>query len=145
MAPVMAGVLARRGASALIFRGDDGLDELSISGPSTVWAVNGGSVREDRVTPAKLELPPAGIEALRGGDAQHNANITRRFLSGETGPVRDAVLLNAAAALVALDGVTDAPVDDQLGPALVRAAESVDSGMAQTALDRWIEVSRGGE
>ena len=145
MAPVMAGVLARRGASALVFRGDDGLDELSVGATSTVWAVSGGSVREDRVDPTELGLATATADALRGGDAAHNAHITRRCLSGEAGPVRDAVLLNAAAGLVALDGVTDAPVTDQLKLALGRAAESIDSGAAQRALDRWIEVSRGGE
>jgi len=87
----------------------------------------------------------APIEALRGGDATHNAEVTRRFLAGEGGPIREAVLLNAAAALVALDGVTAAPVGEQLRPALHRAAESVDTGAAQRALDAWIEVSRGGE
>ncbi|HET6815630.1 MAG TPA: anthranilate phosphoribosyltransferase [Mycobacteriales bacterium] len=145
MAPVMAGVLARRGASALVFRGDDGLDELSIGAPSTVWAVSGGAVREDRLEPSELGLPTATSDALRGGDAAQNADVTRRFLSGESGPVRDAVLLNAAAALLALDGISDAPVAGQLRPALDRAAESIDSGAAQRALDRWIEVSRGGE
>ena len=145
MAPVMAGVLARRGASALVFRGDDGLDELSIGGPSSVWAVHDGAVREDRVDPSELGLAMATADALRGGDAAQNADITRRFLAGESGAVRDAVLLNAAAALVALDGVTGAPVTDQLGPALERAAASVDSGAAQGALDTWIEASRGTE
>ena len=145
MAPVMAGVLARRSASALVFRGDDGLDELSIGGPSSVWAVHDGAVREDRVDPSELGLPLATAESLRGGDAAQNADITRRFLAGETGAVRDAVLLNAAAALVALDGVTGAPVTEQLRPALARAAASVDSGAAQQALDGWIEVSRGSE
>jgi anthranilate phosphoribosyltransferase len=144
MAPVMAGVLARRGASALVFRGDDGLDELSIGGQSSVWAVHGGTVREDRVDAGELGLPIATTDALRGGDAAHNADVTRRFLAGETGPVRDAVLLNAAAALVALDGVTGSPVTEQIRPALVRAAESVDSGAAQRALETWIEVSRTG-
>jgi anthranilate phosphoribosyltransferase len=143
MAPVMAGVLARRGASALVFRGEDGLDELSIGAPSSVWAVSGGAVREDRVDPGRLGLANAPAEALRGGDAQRNADVTRRCLSGQPGPVRDAVLLNAAAALVALDGVSDAPVTEQLAPAMQRAAESIDSGAAQAALDRWIEVSRG--
>jgi anthranilate phosphoribosyltransferase len=145
MAPVMAGVLARRGASALVFRGEDGLDELSIGAPSAVWAVSGGAVREDRVDPQQLGLAVASADALRGGDAQHNADVTRRCLSGEPGPVRDAVLLNAAAALVALDGVGDAPVAEQLKPALGRAAASVDSGSARQALDRWIAASRAGE
>src|SRR3954464_3783750 len=145
MAPVMAGVLARRGASALVFRGDDGLDELSIGAPSSVWAVHGNAVRQDRVDAEELGIAVAPVEALRGGAATHNADVTRRFLAGETGPVRDAVLLNAAAALVALDGVTAAPVAEQLMPALERAVESVDSGGALRALDGWIEASRGGE
>src|SRR3954468_8157695 len=145
MAPVMAGVLARRGASALVFRGEDGLDELSIGGPSSVWAVYDGQVRADRLDPSSLGITVASAETLRGGDAAHNADVTRRFLAGEAGPVRDAVLLNAAAALAALDGVTAAPVGEQLRPALERAAESVDSGAAQRALDGWVEVSRGGE
>src|SRR4051812_5728552 len=145
MAPVMAGVLARRGASALVFRGEDGLDELSIGGPSSVWAVYDGQVRADRLDPSALGVASAPVDALRGGDAARNADVARRFLAGEPGPVRDAVLVNAAAALVALDGVTDAPIVEQLRPALVRAAESVDTGAAQLALDGWIEASRSGE
>jgi anthranilate phosphoribosyltransferase len=145
MAPVMAGVLARRGASALVFRGDDGLDELSTGATSTVWAVRDGEVREERVDPAELGLPAASIDALRGGDAARNADVARRFLAGETGAVRDAVLLNAAAALVALGGVDGRPVTEQLAPALEQAADAVDSGAAQQALDGWIEASRGRE
>ena len=142
MAGVMAGVLAGRGVSALVFRGEDGLDELSIDGPSRVWAVSGGAVRDDRVDPAELGIarPPAG--ALVGGDASTNADIARRFLAGEPGPVRDAVLLNAAAALVAVDGVTDAPVAGQISAALPRAAEAVDSGAAATALAEWVDTSQ---
>ena len=146
MAAVMAGVLAARGTSALLFRGEDGLDELSVSGPSRVWVVAGGEVREDQVDPIELGLPTAAPGALRGGDASVNAAISRRLLDGEGGPVRDAVLLNAAAALVALDGATNAPagtpVTELLGAALPRAAESLDSGAAAAALDAWIEASQ---
>ncbi|HMC68977.1 MAG TPA: anthranilate phosphoribosyltransferase, partial [Mycobacteriales bacterium] len=99
MAPVMAGVLADRGASALVFRGDDGLDELSTSTTSRVWAVADGHVREERLDPTELGLAPAGPDALKGADAAHNAAVARRVLAGESGAVRDAVLLNAAAAL----------------------------------------------
>jgi anthranilate phosphoribosyltransferase len=142
MAPTMAGVLAARGASALVFRGDDGLDELSTSAPSQVWAVAGGEVRTDRLDPAELDLATAAPDALRGADAAHNAAVTRAFLDGETGPVRDAVLLNAAAAIVAYDGVGDGPVTAQVAAALPRAAQAVDSGAAAAVLDRWISVSR---
>jgi anthranilate phosphoribosyltransferase len=142
MAPVMAGVLAARGASALVFRGEDGLDELSISARSKVWVVRDGQVYDDVVEPEQLGISHAELANLRGGDAQHNAAVTRRFLSGELGPVRDAVLLNAAAALVAYDGPSAAPIGEQLAAKLPRAAESVDSGAASAALDKWIAASR---
>jgi anthranilate phosphoribosyltransferase len=142
MAGVMAGVLAARGTSALVFRGTDGLDELSVSAPSRVWVVAGGEVREDRVDPGELGIPAAASDALRGGDAPHNAAVTRRLLAGEMGPIRDAVVLNAAAAFVALDGPTAAPVGEQLAAALPRAAESIDSGGAAAALESWIAASQ---
>src|SRR3954463_1257275 len=124
MAPVMAGVLARRGASALVFRGDDGLDELSTATTSRVWAVADGRVREERLDPAELGFAAAQPDALKGADAAHNAAVARSVLSGEAGAVRDAVLLNAAAALAAYDGVTSAPVGEQIGGYLPRVAES---------------------
>ena len=142
MAPVMAGVLAERGASALVFRGDDGLDELSTATTSTVWAVADGRVREERLDPSQLGLATAATDALKGADAAHNAGVVRHLLAGELGPVRDAVLLNAAAALAAYDGVTSAPVGEQLRPMLARAAESIDSGAAASLLDRWAATSR---
>jgi anthranilate phosphoribosyltransferase len=142
MAPVMAEVFAARGASALVFRGDDGLDELSIGATSQVWAVAGGSVRADVVDPRELGIDAPSSGALDGGDAARNAAICRAFLDGDKGAVRDAVLLNAAAALVAADGVTDAPVTQQLAGALPRAAESVDSGAAKAALEQWVATSQ---
>jgi len=143
MAGVMAGVLAARGTSALVFRGMDGLDELSVSAPSRVWVVAAGRVREDIVDPVALGIAPAATDALRGADAVHNAAVTRRLLDGEPGAVRDAVLLNAAAALVAIDGPTASPVTEQLAAALPRAAASLDSGDAAAALEAWIAASRG--
>jgi anthranilate phosphoribosyltransferase len=142
MAGVMAGVLAERGTAALVFRGTDGLDEMSVAAPSRVWVVADGRVREDRVDPADLGFAPAVVDALRGGDAAHNAAISRRFLAGEPGAVRDAVLLNAAAALVALDGPGQAPVTDQLRDALGRGVESLDSGAAAAALESWVAASQ---
>jgi anthranilate phosphoribosyltransferase len=143
MAGVMAGVLADRGTSALVFRGTDGLDELSVAAPSRVWVVGDGEVRDDSVDPADLGIAPAAPDALRGADAAHNAALTKRLLDGETGAIRDAVLLNAAAALVALDGPTSAPVTKQLAAALPRAVDSLDSGAAGSALEGWIAASRG--
>jgi anthranilate phosphoribosyltransferase len=142
LAVVMAGVLAERGTDALVFRGTDGLDELSVSAPSRVWVVAGGQIREDTIDPVALGIPTAAPDALRGGDASLNAAISRRFFDGEKGAVRDAVLLNAAAGLVAYDGPSAAPVADQLAAALPRAAEALDSGAAAAALDAWVAASK---
>ena len=142
MAPVMAGVLAARGTTALVFRGDDGLDELSTSAPSTIWVVSDGNVREERLSPDEIGVAASAPGALRGADAAFNADVTRRFVAGEPGPVRDAVLLNAAAALAAYDGLTAAPVGEQLAALLPRAVESVDSGAAATVLDKWATTSQ---
>ncbi len=140
IAPVMAEVFASRGASALVVRGDDGLDELTTTTTSTVWAVAGGEVRQQPFDPAALGIAPATREDLRGGDAATNAAVFRALLGGQEGPVRDAVLLNAAGALVAFDG---APADlvTAFPAALSRAAEAVDSGAAAALLDRWVELS----
>jgi anthranilate phosphoribosyltransferase len=141
MAPVLAAVLAGRGMRAVVFRGDDGLDELTTATTSSVWLVRGGEVVPDRVDPSALgmEAPPAG--ALRGGDAAVNAAVFRRVMAGGRGPVRDAVLLNAAAALMAFDE-QPARLHDGLAAGLTRAAAAVDDGAAGALLDRWIEVSR---
>ena len=141
MAPVMAGVLAARGVDAWVFRGDEGLDELTTTTTSTLWAVHGGEVVESTVDPTRFGIAPATVEDLRGGDAGHNADVVRRVLAGEAGPVRDAVLLNAGAALAVYDA-PDSPVDDALAAGLSRAAEAVDSGAARDALDRWVAATR---
>src|SRR5690348_763541 len=96
MAPVMAGVLAKRGNRALVFRGDDGLDELTTTTTSTVWVVNDGEVTMTTFDPAALGIAPAEPRALRGGAAAFNAEVARQLLAGKPGAVRDAVLLNAA-------------------------------------------------
>ncbi|MFW6091595.1 MAG: anthranilate phosphoribosyltransferase [Actinomycetota bacterium] len=137
MAGIAAGVLAGRGASALVFRGDDGLDELTTTTTSRVWLVRDGEVREQRFDPAWLGIAPAPAEALRGGEAPQNAAVARRVLAGEPGPVRDAVLLNAAAALAAHEGVQDR-LTDQLRETFARAEQAVDSGEAAALLDRWV-------
>ncbi|MER7048154.1 anthranilate phosphoribosyltransferase [Streptomyces jumonjinensis] len=143
MAPILAGVLAERGSSALVFRGDDGLDELTTTATSRVWVVRDGSVREESFDPRDIGIDLVPVEALRGADASYNADVARRLLLGETGPVRDAVLLNSAAALVAL-APSGGSLNDQLSAAMVRAAESIDSGAAKAALDRWVTATHAG-
>jgi anthranilate phosphoribosyltransferase len=99
MGAIIAGVLAGRGCSALVFHGDDGLDELTTTTTSTVWAVCQGGVSQLMLDPAELGLARGVAADLHGGDATYNAAVARRVLAGEQGPVLDTVLLNAAAAL----------------------------------------------
>ncbi len=140
MAPVIAQVLADRGVSALVVRGDDGLDEITTTTTTSVWVVDGAVVRRDQVDPAALGMPVARREDLRGGDAASNAAAVRRLLCGYPGPVRDAVLLNAAAALVAHRGSTGDLVGDLRGMTQ-RAAQAVDAGAAAALLERWTKLT----
>jgi anthranilate phosphoribosyltransferase len=140
MAPVMAEVFARRGASALVVRGDDGLDELTTTTTSSVWVATGGAVREDRLDPAALDVRPARPEELRGGDPEYNARVLRELVAGAPGAVRDAVLLNAAGAVAAYRGLSDDLTDD-VRAGLRAAADAVDSGAATELLKRWVALS----
>jgi len=141
LAPVMAQVLADRGVDALVFRGDDGLDELTTTGPSTVWVVAQRRVTEQRFDPAELGIARASLEDLRGGDAAHNAGRAREVLGGGGGPVRDAVLLNAAAALAAHAGGSGSLVD-RLRGGLEQASAALDGGAAAELLERWVQVTQ---
>ena len=142
MAPVMAGVFAARGADAWVFRGDDGLDELTTTTTSSVWVVRDGTVATASVDPTDYGIAPARTEDLRGGDADHNATVVRRLLDGEPGPVRDAVLVNAGAALAVYDG-GGAPIVDALTTGIDRARQAVDSGAAREVLQRWVAATQG--
>ena len=143
MGAVLAGVLAARGCSALVFHGDDGLDELTTADTSTVWVVHDGTVSQTVLDPADLGLPRSRRGDLRGGDAASNAAVARAVMSGEPGPVRDTVVLNAGAALAAAAGV---PRAEDLAGVLVgtcaRAAAALDSGAALDLLDRWAAASQ---
>jgi anthranilate phosphoribosyltransferase len=140
MAPVMAGVFARRGVDAWVFRGDDGLDELTTTTTSSVWAVTGGEIVEHSIDAAELGIPRGTAEGLRGQDAAYNADVVRRLLAGETGPVRDAVLLNAGAAL-AVHAAEPGPIEERLVAGIGRATEAVESGAAHAALERWVAAT----
>ena len=141
MAPVMAGVLAARGVSALVFRGDDGLDELTVTTTSTVWEVRDGEIVVSTLDPRDLGLELSSADSLRGADRAFNAAVTRRLLDGERGPVRDAVLLNAAAALTAWAPTAAGTLVERMQGALAQAAEVLDTGTASRLLDRWVSES----
>ena len=140
MAPVMAGVFARRGVDAWVFRGDDGLDELTTTTTSSVWLVHDGAVVAETVDPTRFGIPTGTAEGLRGQDATYNADVVRRTLAAEPGPVRDAVVLNAGAAL-AVHAAEDGTLEDRLAAGIRRAEEAVDSGSAEDVLTRWIAAA----
>ncbi|MEJ3403112.1 anthranilate phosphoribosyltransferase [Rathayibacter sp. YIM 133350] len=145
--PLFVGVYQTRGATALVFRGDDGLDELTTTGHSHVWEVSRGLVTEHDIEPRDLGLPRARMADLVGGDAAHNADVVRSVLAGDEGPVRDIVLLNAAAGLVAFDLAGDHSQMQRSILARFRdkidvAAEVIDSGAAAAKLDEWVAATR---
>jgi anthranilate phosphoribosyltransferase len=141
MAPLVAGVLAKRGSRGLVFRGNDGLDELTTTGPSKVWEIRDGTVTELTFSPQDLGISLATVEQLRGGNADVNAAVVRDVLAGKEGAARDAVLLNAAAGLVAFDESASGPFLERMQRAFARAAESIDSGAAAAVLEKWVSLT----
>ena len=140
MAPLMARVLAERGATVLVVCGDDGLDEITTATTSSVWVVDAGAVRLVKFDPTALGVPRSRVDDLRGGSPADNADVARRVLTGEPGPVRDAVVLNAAAALATYRGLSG-NLEEDLRAGLTAAAEALDSGAAVALLDRWVARS----
>jgi anthranilate phosphoribosyltransferase len=145
--PLITGVFRTRGATALVFRGDDGLDELTTTGHSRLWEVSRGDTHEHDLDPRDLGIPLANISDLVGGDPAHNAGVVRDVLRGEQGPVRDIVLLNAAAGIVAYRLFQDAsevqrPILTRLAEAMDDAATAIVDGAASATLDRWVQSSR---
>jgi anthranilate phosphoribosyltransferase len=136
MLPLVAQVLARRGSRAMVFRGEDGLDELTTAALSTVHETRDGDVRERMLDPSDLGLAKVTDDDLRGGDVETNAAIAREVLRGVGGPRRDVVLLNAAAALDVAGSV------DSLEAGIARAASAIDDGSASAVLERWTAVSQ---
>ena len=141
MAPLMAGVFAARGADAFVFRGDDGLDELTTATTSQVWIVSGGQVAQETFDPQEVGLALSAPDALRGGDPAFNADVFRRVVGGETGPVRDAVVLNAGAAIAAHEA-TEGSLVDRIAAGMARATESIDSGAASATLQKWSDATQ---
>ncbi|WP_225728667.1 MULTISPECIES: anthranilate phosphoribosyltransferase [unclassified Nocardia] len=144
--PVIAGVFAERGSTALVVRGNDGLDEITTSDTTDAFVVSGGRVRETTIDPTRIGIPRVELAALRGGDAATNAEVARDVLAGKAGPVRDAVLLNSAAAIVAYDlsrgaGAFEQDVHEALALGIERAAGAIDTGAAAALLQRWVALT----
>ena len=145
--PLIVGVFQTRGATALVYRGDGGIDKLTTTGHSHLWEISGGSVREHDIDPVELGLPIAAPAAILGKDPAYNAQAIRSILAGDRGPQRYIALLNAAAGLVAYrlsaDSMQwDIPIRERLAEQLEVAARAVDSGAAAAKLDAWAAATR---
>ena len=138
---LMAKVLADRKNEGFIFRGDDGLDELSPSAPSTIIQINDGKMTKQKLDPAELGILPAPISELKGGDAKENAKLALEVFAGKVGPMRDATLLNAAAAIAAFKADFGIGIVQQFANALVLAKKAIDSGAATKLVESWKSVS----
>ncbi|BDZ53151.1 anthranilate phosphoribosyltransferase [Agromyces marinus] len=145
--PLIVGVFQTRGATALVFRGDDGLDELTTTGHSHIWEVSRGTVKEHDLDPRDLGIPRAAIEQLRGGDSAYNAAIVREVLGGARGAVRDIVVLNAAAGLVSYELAGDPSqfqrtILERFHEKMAIAEGAIDSGAAARKLEDWVSATR---
>jgi anthranilate phosphoribosyltransferase len=139
---VMAEVLTGKGCDGFVFRGDDGLDEITLATTTSILTIGGGEITSDRIDAKDFGLDIAPIEAIVGGDAQENARISRAIFGGERGAPRDAVLLNAAAAIAAFEGDFTNDLKTRLNAGLVRATKAVDSGAATELLKKWAALTQ---
>lgn len=148
VAPLMAQEVANRGRSALVFRGNDGLDELTTTGQSDIWEVAGGEVKHSVLNPLDLGFKNAELEELLGGDPQHNAHVAKSLFEGKlTGPIVDIVKLNAAAGVVAYELAKDTdnlsvPLMERFAEAVVRVSEALEDGRGEAKLSAWMSATQ---
>ncbi len=139
---VMAQVLADKGVDGFVFRGDDGLDEITLATTTSVLTLGNGQISSDLLDPLDFGIARAPISALAGGDASENARITNAIFAGEKGAPRDAVVLNAAAAIAAYEGEMELSLHDRIEKGVARAANAIDSGAATKLLAAWAALSQ---
>ena len=139
---VMAQVLADKGVDGFVFRGDDGLDEITLATTTSVLTLGNGHIASDLLDPLDFGIARAPISALAGGDATENARITNAIFAGEKGAPRDAVVLNAAAAIAAYDGEMELSLHDRIQRGVERAIAAIDSGAAAILLSQWAALSQ---
>lgn len=139
---VMAQVLAEKGCDGFVFRGDDGLDEITLATTTSVLSIGKAEIKSDRIDAKDFGMENAPIEAIVGGDAAENAQISRAIFAGERGAPRDAVLLNAAAAIAAFEGDLGRDIKERITLGLVRAQRAVDSGAALDLLEKWAKLTQ---
>jgi anthranilate phosphoribosyltransferase len=142
MHAVMAQVLADRGVDGLVFRGDDGLDEITLATTTSILSIGNGDISNDLIDPLDFGISRAPIEALVGGDSNENARITSAIFAGEKGAPRDAVVLNAAAAIAAYDANFELNLHDRMALGVSRAIDAIDSGASTRLVAKWAELSQ---
>ena len=139
---VMAQVLANRGVDGFVFRGDDGLDEITLATTTSVLSIGVGEISSDLIDPQDFDIQRAPISALVGGDATENARITMAIFAGEKGAPRDAVVLNAAAAIAAYDARFDLNLHERMSLGVLRAIEAIDSGASTRLVAQWAGLTQ---
>lgn len=139
---VMAQVLSKKGCDGFVFRGDDGLDEITLATSTLIHTIGQDEIKSDRIDAKDFGIDNAPIEAIVGGDASENAAISRAIFAGEKGAPRDAVLLNAAAAIAAFEGDFTSDIKTRITSGLQRAEAAVDSGAALRLLDSWAALTQ---
>ena len=139
---LMAQVLGDRGVDGFVFRGDDGLDEITLATTTSVLTIGNGEISSDLIDPLDFSMARAPISALLGGDAAENARITMAIFNGEHGAPRDAVILNAAAAIAAYEGDFDSNLHGRIAIGVEKAIAAVDSGAALELLNAWAALSQ---
>jgi len=139
--PLMAQVLLDQGKEGFVFRGDDGLDEVSLSTTTQVIQISDGELTQSVFNPADLGIASAPITALAGGDAAYNAEMTMKIFSGAKGAMRDAVALNAAFAIAAFKADFNLPLQTQIANGFVLANKAIDSGAALAIVKKWAQLT----
>ena len=139
---VMAQVLGDRGVDGFVFRGDDGLDEITLATTTSVLSIGNGEIASDLIDPVDFAIQRAPISALVGGDSIENARITSAIFTGERGAPRDAVVLNAAAAIAAYEARFELKLHERIALGVSRAVEAIDSGAATRLVSDWAELTQ---
>ena len=139
---VMAQVLSNRGVDGFVFRGDDGLDEITLDTTTSVLTIGAGEITRGLIDPLDFGIERAPIAALVGGDSVENARITTAIFAGEKGAPRDAVVLNAAAAIAAYEGRFDLNLHERMALGVSRAIDAIDSGASTRLVSKWAELSQ---
>ena len=138
---VMAQVLSEKGCDGFVFRGDDGLDEITLATTTSILSIGNAEIKSERIDAKDFGMANAPIEAIVGGDAQENARISSAIFAGERGAPRDAVILNAGAAIAAFEGDLDSDIKERITAGVRRAETAVDSGAARDLLEKWAALT----